>query len=109
MKRAAQLSFSPDLSRLFAAAVVSPDFCQMLLQDTATALADGYHGQSFTLPPAEESLLLSIEAHTLADFASQVVDGKSVQTEVLNEARPVVPATGHSHEHGASLTAFPGF
>jgi hypothetical protein len=109
MKSTEQLSFSPDLSRLFAAAVVSPDFCQMLLQDTATALASGYHGESFTLPPAEETLLLSIEAHTLADFASQVVSGKSVQTEVINESRPMVPASGRSHENGASFAAYPGF
>ena len=109
MKNAQQLSFSPDLSRLFAAAVVSPDFCEMLLQDTATALANGYHGQTFALSPAEQNLVLSIEAHTLADFANQVVNGKPVRTGTSNETQSIAPASGRSYENGAALAAFPGF
>lgn len=109
MKKAEQFSFSPDLTRLFAAAVVSPDFCETLLQDAATALMNGYQGQQFALSAAEESLVLSIQAHTLADFASQVVDGRPVAADRANDARPVSQATGHSHDSGAALVAFPGF
>jgi hypothetical protein len=108
MKRSEQYTFSPDLSRLFAAAVVSPDFCQTLLHDAAAALATGYMGHSFALSAAEESLVLSIEANTLADFADQVVTGKTIQGDTVSAARPAAPAAGHSYDNGAMLGAFPG-
>lgn len=107
MKRSEQFIFSPDLTRLFAAAVVSPDFCQTLLQDAASALASGYQGETFILPPAEEALILSIEANSLTDFASQVVDGKRVPNESTNSRQPTSsPARGY--EQGLAFGAFPG-
>ncbi|MDX1664369.1 MAG: hypothetical protein R3272_11275 [Candidatus Promineifilaceae bacterium] len=78
MKRYEHMAFSPDLSRLLAAAVVSPDFCTLLLQNPARALARGYCNTEFDLSPTEEALVLSIEAGTLQEFAAGVVNGATV-------------------------------
>ena len=81
--------FSPDLSRLFAAAVVSPDFCQRLLNNAAEALESGYNGTTFSLFPGEEALVLAAKASTLADFAQQVISGQPVQPERTRTYRPL--------------------
>ncbi len=81
MNRTGQSQFSPGLSRLFAAAVVSPEFCRRLLDNAAEALETGYNGTTFALLPAEKALVLSIKAATLADFASYVVNGQTVPAE----------------------------
>ena len=101
MKGTQQLNFSPDLTRLFAAAVVSPDFCRSLLDDAASALADGYCGETFALPPGEDALVLSIEASTLTDFAAQLVD-KSVSSELFRETRPAASAPSRTAMRGIS-------
>jgi hypothetical protein len=62
------------LSRVFAAAVVSRQFCQMLLQDPHTALQRGYLGETFKLSEYERDLLVSIRAESLSDLARQLVD-----------------------------------
>jgi hypothetical protein len=89
MNKTEQYQFSPDLSRLFAAAVVSPDFCQRLLSNAAEALESGYNGTTFSLFPAEKALVLAAKASTLADFAQQVVNGQPVQPERTRVHRPV--------------------
>jgi hypothetical protein len=61
------------LSSLFAAAVVSQGFREMLLQDPERALAQGYLGKGFGLSQADASLIVSLNAKTLADLARQVV------------------------------------
>ena len=66
------ISASNGLSRVFAAAVVSRQFCQMLLQDPVTALHNGYLGETFKLSNEEYNLLISIHAENLADLARQV-------------------------------------
>lgn len=106
MKRSAHSSFSPDLSRLFAAAVVSPDFCQSLLRDAATALASGYCGESFALSQAEEALVLSIEASSLAEFASQVVDGRT--EPVRSTQQPAAAPARGTYDNGIAFSAFHG-
>lgn len=63
---------SNGLSRIFAAAVVSRQFCQMLLHDPQHALQTGYLGETFKLSDEERDLLVSIRAESLADFARQV-------------------------------------
>lgn len=60
------------LHRLFAAAVVSGQFRDTLLKTPEQALANGYLGQPFTLTDREESIIKSIRAEDLADFAQQV-------------------------------------
>ncbi len=54
------------------AAVINKEFCDLLLTNPAAALASGFNGESFSLTPAEEELVLSIRASSLADFAQQL-------------------------------------
>jgi hypothetical protein len=61
------------LSGLFAAAVVSQGFRDMLLKDPEQALKDGYLGKGFGLSQADASLIISLNAKSLADLAKQVV------------------------------------
>ncbi len=61
------------LSGLFAAAVVSAGFREMLLKDPEKALKQGYLGKGFGLSQADASLIVSLNAKTLADLAKQVV------------------------------------
>jgi len=60
------------LSRLFAAAVVSRQFCATLLEQPEAALKDGYLGQTFPVTDAEKQLLQSIRAESLTDLARKV-------------------------------------
>lgn len=61
------------LSSLFAAAVVSTSFREMLLHDPEKALQQGYLGKGFSLSPEDTSLIVSLNAKSLADLAKQVV------------------------------------
>lgn len=61
-----------ELDRLLAAAVVSPQFCRLLLDDPARVLEEGYQGEEFLLSDQELALLQSIRADSLADFADQL-------------------------------------
>jgi hypothetical protein len=61
-----------ELSRLLTAAVVNRSFCKLLLTNPAKALDKGYNGESFRLAREEQDLILSIQAHSLADFAKQL-------------------------------------
>ena len=72
------LKINPDerhtgLSGLFAAAVVSKGFRDMLLNDPEKALKQGYLGKDFGLSQADASLIVSMNAKSLADLAKQVV------------------------------------
>lgn len=60
------------LHRLFAAAVVSGQFRETLLRKPEEALAKGYLGQAFTLTDRETSIIISIRAENLTDFAQKV-------------------------------------
>ncbi len=61
------------LSGLFAAAAVSTSFREMLLRDPEEALRQGYLGKGFGLSQADASLIVSLNATSLADLAKQVV------------------------------------
>jgi hypothetical protein len=63
---------STALSRLFAAAVVNQQFCEMLLTNPQEALRKGYLGETFMLTKAERELIISIRARSLADLAREV-------------------------------------
>lgn len=72
------LKIDPDeshsgLSGLFAAAVVSTSFRETLLRDPELALRQGYLGKGFGLSAADASLIVSLNAKSLADLAQQVV------------------------------------
>lgn len=60
------------LHRLFAAAVVSGQFRETLLRKPEEALALGYLGQGFALTDQESSVIKSIRAENLTDFAQKV-------------------------------------
>ncbi len=68
----APIEASNGLSRVFAAAVVNRQFCQMLLQDPHYALQKGYLGETFKLSDEERNLIVSIRAESLSDLARQV-------------------------------------
>jgi hypothetical protein len=61
-----------ELSRLMAAAVVSPKFCNMLLKDPVGAIKYGYEGEKFSFSNGERDLILSIRSNSLADLAGQL-------------------------------------
>ena len=54
------------LSGLFAAAVVSKSFCNMLLSAPQQALQQGYMGKTFALSPEDASLIISLERAIIA-------------------------------------------
>ena len=60
------------LSKLFEAAVINHQFCQLLLSQPETALRQGYLGNSFDLTREEQALIISIRANSLPDLAQQV-------------------------------------
>jgi hypothetical protein len=60
------------LHRLFAAAVVSGQFRETLLSKPEEALAKGYLGQAFSLTDRESTIIKSVRAESLAEFAQQV-------------------------------------
>jgi hypothetical protein len=60
------------LHRLFAAAIVSDQFRETLLNKPEEALTKGYLGQTFTLTDQERTLIKSIQAETLTDLAQKV-------------------------------------
>jgi hypothetical protein len=63
---------SSGLSRVFAAAVVNKQFCDMLLHEPSMALQNGYLGESFSLSKEEEDLIVSIRAKSLPELANQI-------------------------------------
>jgi len=61
-----------ELNRLLAAAVVSPTFCRLLLDEPGFALQNGYQGETFLLSEEERALVLSIRAETLTELAREL-------------------------------------
>ncbi len=61
------------LNSVFAAAVVNQNFRETLLRNPGAALDQGYLGKGFSLSQEETSLILSINASSLADLARQVI------------------------------------
>jgi hypothetical protein len=65
-----------EINRLITAAAVSTRFCDLLLSTPDLAIAAGYNGEGFFLSPEEKTLVLSIRAATLAEFAQQLLEGR---------------------------------
>jgi hypothetical protein len=61
-----------EISRILTAAVINARFRQMLLSNPASAIAMGFGGEAFHLGIEEKKCLASIQATSLADFASQL-------------------------------------
>jgi len=60
------------LSKLFEAAVLNRQFCQLLLSKPEVALQQGYQRNTFELTLEEQALIISIDANSLPDLAQQV-------------------------------------
>jgi hypothetical protein len=71
-KTSSRPGISSGISRVFAAAVVNRQFCDMLLQDPSIALQKGYLGETFPLSKEEKDLIVSIQANSLSDLAKQI-------------------------------------
>jgi len=63
-----------ELNKLFEAAVVSRQFCQLLLSQPEAALQQGYLGNTFDLTLEERALIVSIRANSLPELAQQVTN-----------------------------------
>jgi hypothetical protein len=61
------------LNSVFAAAVVNRNFREALLRNPEAALDQGYLGKGFSLSQQETSLILSLNATSLADLARQII------------------------------------
>jgi hypothetical protein len=71
-----------ELSRLMAAAVINPKFCNLLLTDPDLALKTGFQGEDFSFSPGGRDLILSIRTNSLPDLANQLA-------RTLNEHLPL--------------------
>jgi hypothetical protein len=65
-----------EMSKVVAAAIVDEKFRDLLLSNPAAALLNGYNGQTFNLGSEEKEFILSVQAVSLTDFASQWVRHK---------------------------------
>lgn len=61
-----------DLMRLLSVAIISRRFRELLLNDPATALDNGFYEQEFDLTPEERDFVLSMHATNLNEFAIEV-------------------------------------
>jgi hypothetical protein len=80
-----------EVNKLLTAAVVSKAFCQLLLSNPAQALEDGYNGMRFALSNQEKELLLSIQAKSLSELASQM----SSRNGNIGQVTSLVPPLMH--------------
>ena len=60
------------LHRLLAAAIVNSQFRETLLSEPEMALAGGYLGQTFSLTDQEKTIISTVRAKNLTDFAQKV-------------------------------------
>lgn len=61
-----------ELSRLLAAAVVSPKFCGHLIEEPEQAIKNGFQGETFLFTDEERDLVMSIRADSLSGLAQQL-------------------------------------
>jgi len=78
-------SNSNGLVRLLAAAIVSKEFCRMLLDDPEWALEEGYQGETFFLTKEEYDSLLSIQAASLTELARRMTFMMSKNTYLMQQ------------------------
>ncbi|GAB4445268.1 MAG: hypothetical protein OHK0041_02450 [Anaerolineales bacterium] len=60
------------LHRVFTAAIVNSQFREKLLREPEMALSGGYLGQTFALTDQERTIISSVRASNLTDFAQKV-------------------------------------
>ena len=89
---------STEINRVLAAAVVSRQFCALLLRDPARAIAQGFAGERFSLSTDEYNLVLAARGSTLSEFAAYLC-------RYLPPSGPVVNPNLTENYHEAQLTA----
>lgn len=74
------VSDSGEFSRLISAAVVSEEFCALLLRNPVRAIEKGYGSETFDFSPAERARIRAVRASSLPEFILHVMelDGESV-------------------------------
>lgn len=75
-----KVSESGEFSRLISAAVVSEEFCALLLRNPARAIEEGYGSETFEFAPDEQARIVSVRASSLPEFVLHVMDldGESI-------------------------------
>lgn len=68
------VSNSSEFSRLVSAAVVSEEFCTLLLHNPARALNNGYNGETFDFSPKEYARITSVRAASLPEFVVRILE-----------------------------------
>jgi len=63
-----------EYSRILSAAVINAGFRSMLLSNPVNAVGSGYRGEHFKLGNEEKNHLAAIQAQSLSDFATQLVN-----------------------------------
>jgi len=71
-----------EVNRLLAAALISSQFCNLLLKDPARALKQGFAGEQFSLSNEEQDFILSLRASSLQEFVTHVCEHLSVHYKV---------------------------
>lgn len=61
-----------EMNRLLAAAIVSQEFRECLLENPSVAMKTGYNGIPFRLTDEERIFISKIHAATLAEFAAHL-------------------------------------
>lgn len=89
MKRG-DYSPSDDMVRLLAAAVVNRKFRDLLLRHPGRALARGFQGERFSLDDREKKMVLTIQADSLSEFASQIISYQ--EGRIQRRKTPWIPA-----------------
>lgn len=75
-----------DINRLLAAAVVSKNFCALLLTDPVRAIEQGYAGEHFSLSEEEYALILSAPCDSLQEFAQRICEMSPSQPAMAVQA-----------------------
>lgn len=74
---------SAEFSRILTAAVINKRFQQKLLENPLHAIDGGFGGESFHLSSRERSLVASIKARSIEDFAAQLLQARERVTFAL--------------------------
>ena len=83
-----------EVNRLLAAALISKQFCNLLLKDPARALQQGFAGEHFTLSTDEQDFILSLRAGSLQEFVADVCEHLSARYRVAQVGLPEDINTG---------------
>ncbi len=77
-----------EMNRLLAAALISSQFCNLLLKDPARALQQGFAGEHFVLSNDEQDFILSLRVASLQEFVAHVCEHLSVHYTVAQSSLP---------------------